>query len=53
MRKPVYPDQFFDDYEIFNENLLSEKGDFHSNLNIAYLTAADYMHANRDWKDLK
>ena len=36
-----------DDWEKFNETILPEKEEFFSNLNLEYITDADYMHAKR------
>ena len=38
LRKGVYPYEYMDDWEKFNETSLPKKDDFHSPLN------ADYMH---------
>ena len=42
-----------DDLEKFNEAKLPEKEEFYSNLNMKYITGADYMHANRACKDFE
>ena len=34
LRKGVYPDEYMDDWEKFNETTLPEKKEFYSNLNI-------------------
>ena len=34
LRKAVYPYEYMDDWENFNETSLSEKEEFYSNLNI-------------------
>ena len=40
-----------DDWEKFNETTLSEKEEFCSNLNMEYITDADYMHAKKVFKE--
>ena len=42
-----------DDWEKFNETLLSEKEEFYSNVNMEDTTDADYMHAKRLCKDFE
>ena len=45
MRKGVYPNEFMDDWEKFNETSLPEKKDLYSNLNMEDINDADYAHA--------
>ena len=47
LRKGVYPYEYMDDWEKFNETTLPEKEQFSSNLNMEDITDADYMHAKR------
>ena len=47
LRKGVYPYEYMDDWEKFNETKLPEKEEFYSNLNLEDITDADYMHAKR------
>ena len=47
MGKGVYPYEYMDNWEKFNETLLSEKEYFHSHLNMEDITDEDYMHAKR------
>ena len=47
LRKGVYPYEFMDDWEKFDETKLPEKEDFYSNLNIEDIADADCMHAKR------
>ena len=42
-----------DDWENFNETLLSEKEELYSNLNMEDITDADYMYAKRVGKEFK
>ena len=45
MRKGVYPYEYIDDWEKFNQTSLHEKEDFYSNLNMEDITDADCAHA--------
>ena len=47
--KGVYPYEYLDDWEIFNETSLPGKGDFYSHLNMEDITDADYAYAKRFW----
>ena len=47
LRKDVYPCEYIDDREGFNETTLPEKEEFYSNLNMKDITDSDYMHAKR------
>ena len=49
--KDVYPYEYLDDWEKFNETLLPEKEHFYSHLNMEYITDADYAHAKRFCND--
>ena len=51
MQKGVYPYEYMDDSEKFNETLLPEKGDFCSHLNMEGVTDADYVHMKRVFID--
>ena len=42
-----------DDWEKFNETILSEKEEFHSNLNMENITDAYYNHEKRVYTDLE
>ena len=50
LRKAVYPHDYMEEEEKSNETSLSEKEEFYSNLNIEYITDADYMQAKRACK---
>ena len=50
LRKGVYPYEYMDDREKFNETLLPEKEEFYSHLNMEYITDADCTHAKRVFK---
>ena len=45
LRNGVYPYEYMDDWEKFNEVSLPEKEDFYSHLNMEGITNADYAHA--------
>ena len=52
MWKGVYPYEFMDDWEKFNETL-PEKEDFYGHLNMEDVTDVDYAHAKRVCKDFE
>ena len=51
-QKGVYTDEYRDDCKRLNENLLSEKEDFYSHLNMRDIIDIDYAHPKRVFKDL-
>ena len=51
LQKGVYPYEYIDDWENFNETSLPEKQDFYSHLNIEDITNVNYAHAKRVCKD--
>ena len=53
LRKGVYPYEYMDDWEKFNETKLPEKEEFYSNLNLEDIRDADCMHAKRVFKDFE
>ena len=53
MQKGVYPYQYIDNWEKFNEKCLPGKEDFYRHLNMEDVTDADYAHAKRLYKDFK
>ena len=53
MGKGVYPYDYMNHWEKFNENTLPEKDKFYSNLNIEEITDADYTHRKRVCKDFE
>ena len=53
LRKDVYPYEYMDDWEKFNETTLPEKEEFYSNLNMEDITDADYTHGKRVCKDFE
>ena len=53
LRKGVYPYEYIDDWEKFNETTLPEIEEFHSILNIEDITNVDCMHGKRVFKHPK
>ena len=53
LRKGVYPYEYMDDWEKFNETTLPEKEEFYTNLNMEYIPDADYIHVKRVCKDFE
>ena len=51
--KGVYPDEYMNDCENFNETTLAENEEFYSDLNMEDVTDADYIHAKRVCKDFE
>ena len=53
LRKGVYPYEYMDTLEKFNEISLPRKEDFYSNLNMEDISDIDYRHANNVFKRFK
>ena len=53
LRKGIFPYEYIDGWEKFNETILPEKEDIYSNLNREDITDADYMHAKIVCKDFE
>ena len=53
LRKGVYPYEYMDDWERFNETTLYEKEKFYNNLNMEGITDEDYIHGKRVCKDFE
>ena len=53
LRKGVYPYEYVDTWERFNEIPLPSKEDFYSNLNMEDISDIDYRHANNVFKVFK
>ena len=45
LRKGVYPYEYMDDWDRFNEKKLPNKSDFYSNLNMEDISEINYIHA--------
>ena len=53
LRKGVYPYEYMDSWERFNETSLPNKEDFYSNLNMEDIDDIDYRHGNNVFKGFK
>ena len=53
LRKGVYPYEYMDSWQRFNEKLLPSKKDFYSNLTMEDINDIDYRHANNVFKRFK
>ena len=53
LRKGVYPYEYMDSWEKFNEASLPSKEDFYSNLNMEDIDDIDYRHSNNVFKGFK
>ena len=53
LRKGVYPYEYKDSWERFNETSLPSKEDFYSNLNMENIDDIDYRHGNKVFKIFK
>ena len=53
MRKEVYPYEYMDNWERFNETSLPNKESFYSNLNMENIEDLDYRHGNNVFKIFK
>ena len=49
LRKGVYPYEYMDRWEKFNESKLPPKKDFYSNLNLEDISDEDYAHTQKVW----
>ena len=52
LRKGVYPYEYMDSFEQFNETSLPPKEAFYSKLNMSHITDNDYRHAKKIWDRL-
>ena len=52
LRKRVYPYEYMDNWNRFNENALPSKEEFYSNLNMSNISDKDYEHAKKVWNRL-
>ena len=53
MRKGVYPYDYMDSFDKFDEEELPPKDEFYSKLNDKQITDLDYKHAKKVWKKFK
>ena len=52
LKKSVYPYEYMDNWEIFDETLLSDKETFYSSFNMEDITDVHHRHAKRVFKRL-
>ena len=52
LRKGVYPYEYIDIWERFDETLLPDKRAFYSSLNMEDITDIDHRHAKRVFKNI-
>ena len=53
LRKGVYPYEYMDGWDKFNETSIPNKESFYSNLTMENITETDYIHANNVFKTFK
>ena len=53
LRKGVYPYEYMDGWDKFNEISIPSKESFYSNLTMENITETDYIHANNAFKTFK
>ena len=53
LRKGIYPYEYMDKWERFDENTIPPKKAFYSELNLENITDKDYEHVKKVWKHLK
>ena len=53
LRKGVYPYEYMDGWDKFNESSIPNKESFYSNLTMENITETDYIHANNVFKMFK
>ena len=53
LRKDVYPYEYMDSWERFNETVLPNKKAFYSELNLEDITDKDYAYAQKVFEELK
>ena len=53
LRKDVYPYEYMDGWDKFNETSIPNKESFYSNLTMENITETDYIHANNVFKTFK
>ena len=49
LRKGIYPYEYMDSWERFNETSLPPKESFYSELNLEDISNKDYLHAQKVW----
>ena len=49
LRKGVYPDEYMDSWEKFDQTTLPPKEAFYSNLNLEIISDKNYAHVQKVW----
>ena len=52
LRKSIYPYEYMDDWNRFDEEQLPNKSDFYNGLNMAEISGIDYRHAEKVFNKL-
>ena len=50
LRKAIYPYEYMDSWERFDENTIPPKEAFYSELNLENITDKDYEHVKKVWE---
>ena len=53
LRKVIYPCEYMDSWERFNETSLPDKKPFYTELYLEDITDKDYIHAQKVFEELK
>ena len=53
LRKGVYPYEYMDEWDKFNEKIIPNKESFYNSLTLENITGVDYIHANNVFKTFK
>ena len=53
LRKLIYPYEYIDSWERFDETSLPDKEAFYNSLKMESITSVDYRHAKRVYKEFK
>ena len=53
LRKGIYPSEYIDSWERFDENIIPPKEAFYSKLNLENITDKDYQHVKKVWEASK
>ena len=53
LRKGVYPYEYMDSWERFNETSLPPKKSFYSELNLENISDKEYLHVQKVWEEFK
>ena len=53
LKKDVYPYEYMDSWERFNEIIVPNKNAFYSKINLQDITDEDYIHAQKVFKEFE